>query len=163
MWVMKRLGLVMLCALIVGMSGCIPLDEKEPNDTADQALAQTYKIGRDVAIVQGETGYKDQTLCCPDNDYWRFTGTGATIKIVVYRPESIGCYDIDFGRYNAAYPDHFEPAWYNESAGIPWSDQRCNIPPGFVSPETRTFTFDSSYNMVRVHPAARYRLDVSFF
>ena len=160
---MKRLGLVMLCALIVGMSGCIPLDEKEPNDTADQALAQTYKIGRDVAIVQGETGYKDQTLCCPDNDYWRFTGTGTTIKIVVYRPESIGCYDIDFGRYNAAYPDHFEPAWYNESAGIPWSDQRCNIPPGFVSPETRTFTFDSSYNMVRVHPAARYRLDVSFF
>ena len=148
--------------VLMGMRGCLIFEEQERNDTADQALAQTHEIGSAVAIAEGETGYKDQTLCCPDNDYWRFTGSGSTIQVVVHRPETDGCYDIDFGRYNATKPDHFEPAWYNESAGIPWWDQKCNIP-GFVSPETRTFTFDSSYNMMRVRPGARYRFDVSFF
>src|SRR5262249_47557725 len=147
--------------VLMGMSGCIPVDEQEPNNTADQALAQTHEIGRDVAIVQGETGYKDQTLCCPDVDYWRFTGSGTRIKIVVYPPESNGCYDIDFGRYSETAAGHFEPAWYNKSAGIIWYDHTCNIT-GFVS-QPRTYTFDSSYNMVRLRPAARYRLDVSFF
>jgi hypothetical protein len=145
----------------MGINGCIPIDEQEPNDTADQALAQTHEIGSDVAVVHGETGYKDQTLCCPDVDYWRFTGSGSTIQVTVYPPSTDGCYDIYFGRYNEPAINHFEPAWYNKSAGIVWYDHTCNIT-AFVN-DPRTYTFDASYNMMLIEPAGLYHFDVNFF
>jgi hypothetical protein len=173
---LRLAGLVFLSIPVLIGSNCFYVGEHEDNDTVGQA--NKYAIRGDTYIAGGHVEFTNEDIRLPDQDYWKFTGNGAQIRVVAYSPEvgsgyGSGCYKLEYGKYDASRSDHFAPL--TDASGYQKIyETRCNLHGQFVYENPRPRTIDSSFNIIRITPSYNftypeefnhpsYRFVVSFF
>jgi hypothetical protein len=173
---LRLVGLIFLSIPVLTGANCFYVGEHEENDTVEQA--NEYAIGGDTYIARGHVEFTNEDIRLPDQDYWKFTGNGAQIRVVAYSPEvgsgyGSGCYKLEYGKYDASRSDHFAPLT-DASGDQQICETRCNLHGQFVYENPEPKTIDSSFNIIRITPSYNltypwefnhpsYRFAVSFF